>query len=243
MTAKTTYTLLGAGGTGSILFDSLIRYLATYHRGRKEAFNLQVIDGDEIETKNLDRQLFADPTIGHNKAEALVATARHVPPNGKLFAIPKFLGKDNVEKLVRDGDVVLIAVDNYSVRALVEEHGKTLPSLVVINGGNESTDGSCQLWQRRDGQNITPPLSHMHPEIAYKDKDDRAAMSCEVRASIPGGEQTIIANMMSATTMLNMLRLFHTSPKGVPAKGHEVHFDLNTLAMRPDDLRGVEGWK
>ena len=238
--AKPTYTLLGAGGTGSILFPSLLRYLSTYHRGRKESFYLQVIDGDQIEPHNFDRQLFALPTTGHNKAEALVQTAAYVPDNAKLFALPEFLGKGNVKKRVQAGDTILIAVDNYSVRALVEERVRELERAVVINGGNESTDGSCQLWIRVEDKNLTPPLSHMHDEIAYKSKDDRAAMSCEARSKIPGGEQTIIANMMSATTMLNMLRLYHE--QGAPSKGHEVHFDLNTLAMRPDDWRGIEGW-
>ena len=240
MTAKTTYTLLGAGGTGSILFPSLLRYLETYHRHRDEEFYLQVIDGDAIEPHNLDRQLFADPTVGDNKAEALVHTSTFDPPHGKLFPVPKFLGKENVGKLVRDTDVVLIAVDNYSARALIEERGKELDNIVVINGGNESTDGSCQLWVRREGKNITPPMSHCHPEIQYKGTNDRAAMSCEARAKIKGGEQTIIANMASALAMLNMLRLHHQAD--VPKGGHEVYFDLDTLAMRPEDLRGVEGW-
>lgn len=240
MTAKTTYTLLGAGGTGSILFDPLVRYLDTYHGHRKETFNLQVIDGDGIEAHNLARQLFAGPAIGGNKADALVHTARYEPLHGRLFPVPKFLGRDNVTKFVRDGDIILIAVDNYSVRALVEENAGKLDNTVVINGGNESTDGSCQLWVRRDGQNVTPPLSHCHPEIAYRKDNDRAAMSCEARSKIKGGEQTIIANMASAVAMLNMLRLHHQHD--VPKGGHEVYFDLDTLAMRPEDLRGVEGW-
>lgn len=239
---KTTYTLLGAGGTGSILFPNLLRYLETYHRARKESFYIQVIDGDDIEPHNLDRQLFTETAIGANKAEALIQTSPFIPPSGKLFSRPEFIGKDNVKKVLRDGDIVIIAADNYSIRALIEEVGKTLDNLVVINGGNESTDGSCQLWVRVAGRNVTPPLSHCHPEIVYKGKDDRAAMSCEARSKLAGGEQTIVANMMSAVAILNMLRLYHSSPKGVPPKGHEVHFDLNTLAMRPDDWRGVEGW-
>lgn len=240
MTAKPTYTLLGAGGTGSILYESLLRYLETFHRHRDENFYLQVIDGDAIEAHNLDRQLFAEQTIGGNKAEALVHTTPFKPPHGKLFPVNDFLGKKNVEKLIRDGDIVLIAVDNYSVRALVEERGKNLDNIVVINGGNESTDGSCQLWIRREGKNVTPPMSHCHPEIAYKADNDRAAMSCQARSKLKGGEQTIIANMASAVAMLNMLRLHHQND--VPKGGHEVYFDLDTLAMRPEDLRGVEGW-
>jgi hypothetical protein len=158
--------------------------------------------------------------------------------------VPHYLGKKNIDELVRRGDIVLIAVDNYSVRALIEARVKALEDAVVINGGNELTNGSCQIYIRQAGKNVTPPLSHFHEEIKYKGTDDRAAMTCAARTKIPGGEQTIAANSMSASIMLAFLSNYHTQatkPKGMV--GHEAHFDLATLAMRHEDLRGTDGWK
>lgn len=244
MTTPATYNLIGAGGTGSILYNLMLRYLDTWHGHHKTKFALQVIDGDQVETKNYDRQLFGPMAVGKNKAAALVEASAFTPVHGKIYPRPEYLGKANIAKLIRETDTTLIAVDNYSCRALIEAHVKTLKHATVINGGNEMTNGSCQLYLRRKGKNLTPPLSHWHDEIAYKGTDDRAAMSCAAVAAIPGGEQTIIANGMSAITMLNMLRIGleqAENPKG--PVGHEVHFDLATLAMRHEDLRGTDGWK
>lgn len=222
MPERQTYVLVGAGGTGSILMPPLLRYLTTYHRDR-EPFVLAIIDGDEVEEKNLDRQLFDGADILSNKAAALASKFINTR------AIPEFLDDDNIEQRVLDGDVVLIAADNYNVRARIERHGKTLDNLVVINGGNESRDGSVQIWIREKGHDMSPPLSRFHPEILIASEHDPAALDCIQRAQLPGGEQTIIANLMSAAQMLNALQHYHqVADGGGELSWHEVYFDLLT---------------
>jgi hypothetical protein len=50
----------------------------------------------------------------------------------------------------------------------------------------------------------------MHPEVTVKVGDDRAEMTCAQAAALPGGDQTIIANAMTATWMLTALwRVMH----------------------------------
>lgn len=237
--SATVFVLIGAGGTGSILFDPLVRYLSTHFRD-KDPFILAVIDGDEIEPKNLDRQLFAGNAIGLNKADALVATYE----SDQLRAIPEFLSDDNIETRINDGDIVLIAADNFDVRARVQRRGMALKNITVINGGNENTDGSLQIWIRRKGKNITPPLSFMHDEILRESPHDPSKLNCQQRAEIPGGEQTIIANMMSATQILNAVRRVLTwTPTQTFGGWHELYFDLNTGNAKAFDNRTIDGWQ
>ena len=234
-----TYVMVGAGGTGSILFPNLLRYVSAYHRNREEDFILAVIDGDTLAASNLDRQLFPGSAVGANKAEALVAL--HVLGAGdQVIAVPQYLGEDNIKDLMTDGDIILIAVDNYSVRAHINKRAKELDNTVVINGGNEDSDGSVQVYIRAGGVNLTPPIDHCHPEIVAKKKDDRRKLSCQQIAELPGGGQTLVANMMSATMILNTLRRYHDGHDLGPT--HEAHFDLNTMKMRPSDNRGIDGW-
>lgn len=235
------YVLIGAGGTGSLLFDPLIRYLTAHHRNREDNnFILAIIDGDEVEPKNLDRQLFAGNFVGENKANALVAQYEH----DALRAIPEFLGDDNVTTRINDGDTVLIAADNFDVRARIQAHALTLQNITVINGGNERSDGSLQVWIRRDGLNITPPLSFMHDEILRPSPHDPSKLNCQQRAELPGGEQTIVANMMSATQMLNAVRHLHEwEDEKRELRWHEVFFDLETGNAKSFDNRTVEGWQ
>lgn len=226
------YILVGAGGTGSILFPALLRYLESYHGNRDEQFTLTVIDGKEVAASKLHRQLFFGRYAGNPKATALVEQYDADPKT--VIAVPRYLDDTNI-KGIRENAVVLIAADNFPVRARIEEHAKTLANVTVINGGNEMTDGSLQVYVRREGNDVTPPLSQGHPEILRDDGRDPAALSCQQIAELPSGEQTIIANMMSATAILNAIRRVHdwesTSHAPFPP-GEEVFFDMDTFAMR-----------
>lgn len=226
------YFLIGAGGTGTYLYDALRRSLITYYSNREDDHFLTVMDGKEISADKLDRQMFFADHVGHNKAEALVAQYSSDPRT--ILAVPEYLKKSNISRLV-EHCVILIAADNYPVRARIERHVKNLDNAVVINGGNELFDGSLQTYVRRDGQDITAPLSQGHPEILRKDKNDPATLSCEEIALLPSGQQTIIANMQSATLMLNALDTLHkweADPTKPYPRGEEVFFDLSTWAMR-----------
>lgn len=227
--------LIGAGGTGSLLYEPLVRFLSSWHRNRDATFVLGVIDGDDVEPHNLDRQMFGGNVVGGPKAHGL--TERPIPNIvGEIHALAEYLGKDNIADRIHDGDIVLIAADNYPVRSHIEKHVSTLQNATVINGGNETHDGSIQIWIRRDGKNVTPPISFLHDEI-HAPGEDRAEMTCAAISQMIGGEQHIVANMMSATMMLNALRLVLDETE---ITWHEAHFDLDIGRMRPYDYRTHE---
>lgn len=226
------YTVVGAGGTGTQLLTSLIPYLRTYHQDNK--FTVGVIDGDKVEEKNLSRQLFHPASVQMNKARAAV-TAFDGMKN--IIAVPEYLGDSNVDRFITEGSVVLICVDNFPVRAKIEQFCHTLENVVVINGGNEEDTGSCQIWVRENGINVTPPLSFLHPEI-NSEGIDRSELSCQEVAALPGGEQLIIANMASALWMLTALMDYHRSK--IPWT--ELHFDLASGITQGFDNRERKGW-
>lgn len=230
----TNYILVGVGGTGTALAPALARYLMT----RNEKSTLWLIDGDTVEATNLARQTFLPAMIGANKATAMA----QILAGTDILTKDEYLGKKNIKAFIKERDIVLIAADNFPVRALIQKHAETMQNIVIINGGNEETDGSCQIFVRADGKNKTPPITHCHPEITAKGPD-RAKMTCAQVADLPGGEQTIVANMMSAVQMLNMLRLYHDWLSGARENlEHELFFDLDTQRMVPQDNRGIEGW-
>ena len=230
MTDRQTYMLLGAGGTGSILYPLLRAYLRAYHRNMGNEWSIFVADGDEIEPHNLDRQLFEGRYVMGNKAEALLEQY----PTEQATPVAKYLGEEDIRKGIRDGDIVLIAVDNFPVRSHIENHAKTLDNAVVINGGNEMYHGTTQIWVRKDGQDITPPLSEGHPEI-HRPGDDRAEMSCQAIAELPGGEQTIVANAASAGWMLRALTAVHSfRDVATPIPFHTLYWDTRLGTTRAE---------
>jgi hypothetical protein len=229
-----TYIQIGAGGTGSHLIAPILAYLETKHRG--EEWQYIVVDGDNFDTGNLERQLF-DPTfVASNKAEAMVAMYNRYP----VLAVPRFIGKDDLQTMMDEGDTVLICADNHSIRALVQERALELQSAVVINAGNEYHDGNIQLFVREDGVNKTPPITFLHPEIRYIGEDDRQPMSCAQVAQLPGGGQLILANMAAAQGMLTALWRFH---EGTWTTGWtEWQFDLAAGTTIGIDMRPRRGW-
>lgn len=197
MDKKTDLVLIGAGGTAS----HLIHPLVVYARASLPEPMIHIYDRDEVERKNLSRQLFYEHEIGKSKALAL---AERFPDITRSHL--EYVGEDNIESVVKEDDIVLICADNMAVRRVINNRAKTLKNVVVINGGNEEHTGSVQLFIRNKGKNVTPSLDHFSPEFdAKNDKFDRSNMSCAEIAELPGGEQAIIANNTVAALMLTAL--------------------------------------
>jgi molybdopterin/thiamine biosynthesis adenylyltransferase len=213
-----------------MLLPNLHRYLSAHHRGGD--WMLYIIDGDVVEEKNLDRQSFAPGDVTATKASASAAKLRDTE---HVKSYSEYLGEENMARFIKDADTVLICVDNMTVRKRIEEHVLTLDNATVINGGNEKYDGSVQLWVREKGRNLTPRLSYLHPEVKVAEGADRAAMTCAQAAALPGGEQTIIANLQSATWMLTALWRAH---QGLFRTIEETGLDRTWTELQFDPIAG-----
>lgn len=202
-----TYWIIGAGGTGSLLAGPLATYLSNYHGNRDETFHLAIIDGDHYEPKNLSRQVFDPAMVDVNKAEALAAStwAEH----GRIFAVPEFLTDDNIDRRLSSGDTIFICADNHDVRGRIARWAERVNDCTIINAGNEKNWGTLQLYRRRDGQHVDAPLYWNHPEILTPSEQDPAKLTCQQRAELPGSEQTTAANLMSAAWALTVITAVH----------------------------------
>ena len=191
--------LVGCGGIGSQLLPPLVRYLASRPEPRPV---LVLIDGDVFEAKNLVRQACPPGDLGTNKAEALAQIARNAGLASQ--AISSFIDQTNVRSIVREGDVVLLAVDNHRTRALVDDHLRSLDEATLISGGNDETDGNVQLVRRRDGRSVDGHLTEIHPEIGRAaGEEGPAGDGCQVLAA--ERPQLLVTNLLVASAMLACL--------------------------------------
>jgi len=215
--------LIGCGGIGSQLVGPLTRYLASRPEPRPL---LVLVDGDAFEARNLGRQACAVGDLGMNKAEALARVARSAGLAVQVVA--EFVTRANVGPIVREGDLVLLAVDNHPTRALVDRHVACLDNATLINGGNDETDGNVQLVRRRDGWSVDGHLVEIHPEIGEADGDGAPGVDgCLVH--VVERPQLLATNLMVASAMLSCLwQLLETG--SVPYS--EVYLDTVQCAMR-----------
>lgn len=235
--APKTYIMIGAGGTGSHFIGPALAYLETHHRNLGENWTFAVIDGDNFDQGNLERQLFQPGMVSFNKAEAMAAMYNRYP----IMPVAKFIGKEDLNQMMQDGDTVFICADNHSIRALVQERALELDNCVVINAGNEMSDGNVQLWVRENGQNMTPKLTYMHPEIVFTSAEDRAEMTCAQAAALPGGGQLILANQQAAAWMNVALWRYNTGAWRNPG-WTELQYDLAAGTVHHIDMRERRNW-
>jgi hypothetical protein len=152
--------------------------------------------------------------------------------------VTEYVSGANVGHVVREGDLVLLAVDNHPARALVDRHLASLRDATLISGGNDETDGNVQLVRRRGGWSVDGHLTEVHPEIGEADGDPvPGADGCMARAA--ERPQLLATNLMVASAMLCCLwQLAETG--SVPYS--EVHLDAARCAMRSRSwLRVPEG--
>ena len=216
--------LVGCGGIGSQLLRPLVRYLSTRPVPRPL---LVLVDGDVFEPANRSRQACSQRDLGSNKAEALARIARD--DGLATQAIPEFLDETNVRSIVREGDVVLLAVDNHRARALVDRHLGSLDDGTLINGGNDETDGNVQLVRRRNGWSVDGHLTEIHPEIGMATQEEPRGAGCQAMAA--ERPQLLVTNLMVAGAMLACLWQI-TERGSVPYS--EVYLDViqNTARSR-----------
>lgn len=214
--------IIGCGGVGLRLAPEIAMWLAYDPRAsRGKVPSLTLIDGDVFEERNAARQAF--DRIG-NKAEVAAEGLRD-RYQGKLVveAEPEFIGRQNDVRLIREGDTVFCAVDKFSARKVVNDRVARLNNCLVIAGGNDLTDGSIQVYLRRDGKDLTLPLANeYHPEMINPPDDnpgDRIE-GCDVE--VVSTPQLGFTNMFVATMML---AAFYAAVEG-KLDYNEAYFDL-----------------
>jgi len=216
--------VIGAGGIGGHLIEPLSRYLS-YSEDYSE---ITVIDGDKYEDRNKERQRFSEC---ENKAEHTVSIMKEEFPKVHFRAKGEYVTEDNVITTIRENDVVLLCVDNHATRKLVSDRCSELDNVTLISGGNNYTDGDVINYIRKNGKNVTKPLTDL-PEIAKPDDKnpgtltDAERLGCEQEAQT--NPQLLFMNLDIASLMLSC---YYAQEQGSLNTGR-VFSDIKTQARR-----------
>jgi adenylyltransferase/sulfurtransferase len=108
---RATALIAGLGGLGS----PLALYLAAAGVG-----HLKLVDMDNVELSNLNRQvLHWDEDVGESKVNSATQKVHRINPTTRVEGIDLTIDEKNVLELVEGCDVILDAMDNFSVRYLL----------------------------------------------------------------------------------------------------------------------------
>ncbi len=105
--------MVGAGGLGS----AVGYYLAAAGVG-----TLGIIDNDEVDLSNLQRQIaHSTKTVGIPKVASAKSTFESLNPDVHVIPIRERLSKHNILDLIKDYDIVVDCSDNFATRFLVND--------------------------------------------------------------------------------------------------------------------------
>lgn len=185
--------IVGAGGAASYLLPALTKI------ADPEA--ITIYDGDKVEERNLDRQLFPKSAVGKNKAEQLA----------KLFNTqhaPLYLTPLNLPSQLYKWAIAL--PDNHPARLTVLTMVDIGQVAFAIIGGNETFDNQAMIYRKewRDTE-LDPRVRY--PELLTDTSGDPT--SCQ-DLSQPGGAQTPVANMGAAHKALSLLITWNRTDTG-----------------------------
>lgn len=178
--------IIGCGGVGSFLAPALCMLVG------KE--NVTLVDGDKLEAKNLNRQLFTESEIGQNKAEAL---ARKYDC--------RFIDQWYSESLMphEQTDWIIAAVDNNTARrAVLATVDRFMCGAILAANEVHSSEAYVYLPQWQNTR-IDPRI--MYPEIVSDYSNDPAAagIGCTGEAQV-ANRQLVTANFMAAGLAAHM---------------------------------------
>ena len=227
-----TISLIGLGGIGSWFVTPFLRFLSA------EGFTgeITLADGDKFSAENVGRQNVDHTEIGLPKVTVFTNRLALALPGLRLRTFTEYVSEENVATVIKDGSLVVVAVDNHPARALISRHAGTLRDTCVLSAGNEKYDGNVHVYLRRAGRDMSVPLLERHPEIAKARSGDRAEMGCEQLAAA-GEPQLLVTNFMAATALLVAFHAVWEKEAGARSRRHraplpqEVYFDVRQQAM------------
>lgn len=239
--------IVGCGGIGSWLAAGLVRAL----QFQAPMSQLVLVDGDNFEPKNVERQTFT--TYG-NKATALRSDLQPIAPQTFIVSMPAWIvpegmnhsdedgaTKVTAHQVLKENDYVFVAVDNFAARKLIFDAARDYENIDIFTGGNDDRlFGSVYHYQRRDGIDVTLPPSHFHDEFVNPPDKNPGELSCQDRAALDGGTQLLAVNMGVAAWLLSKASYVifgNDEEKQTSIELSEIYFDMEAGLSQPYDRR------
>lgn len=205
--------VVGAGGLGS----PAALYLAAAGIG-----TLGIVDSDVVDLSNLHRQiLHATADIGRSKAQSAKEKLAALNPDVAVVTYTDRLADDNAEALVRDYDIVLGCVDNFTARYAINRACVKLGKPNVF-GAAARFEGQASVFCLPDGPCYQCVFQEPPPEDWRPGPEDQAVLG-----TTPG---TI--GCIQATEAIKLLAGF-----GKPLSGRLLLYDGLNMRFREIAVR------
>jgi len=209
--------VIGAGGLGSP---------AGFYLAAAGVGHLRIADDDVVDRSNLQRQiLHTEARVGEPKVLSARAALAALSPRTQVEAVAERVTAANVERLLRDVDVVLDGADNFPARYLLNDACVKLGKPMVY-GAVQRFEGQVSVFDAGRHRGERPCYRCLFPEPpppAFAPNCSEAG----VLGVLPG-----VIGLLQATEVLKLLLGI-----GEPLAGRLLHFDALAMRFRETRLR------
>lgn len=183
------YLIIGAGGVASYFLPP---FLKTFRPA-----SVTMYDKDDLEERNLDRQLFQVGQIGQNKAQALADIY-----DKEITVVPEWFDAVTTRDWKHPiPDVIVCMADNHVARKNALSAADKWFSICVI-GGNEYFCSDAYAYKAQWQDTPADPRIR-YPEILTSESGD--PMSCQGDEALEAAPQLATANQTCSSFLLNLI--------------------------------------
>lgn len=226
--------IIGCGGVASYLLPCLMKLVS-------RDVQIVLVDGDKLEMRNLDRQLFSITQIGENKA---IALKQVMGAPDTIRVVPNYFSVGSLA--ISEGALLMGCADNHAARKAVLQTADDRTGYAII-GGNEFTDADAYFYEFgwRDGP--LDPRSYF-PEInTDKTGDPTQPASCQGVAQ-ELNRQLALANFSAANHMLWLFWFYFAEVKRMnnesmpfwPVRHHNTFTRMGTELIKHKEEQAAE---
>lgn len=227
--------IIGAGGTGSWLSS----YLA---KTQDRVSSITLVDGDDVEPKNLTRQNFMRNDIGRNKAAVVAKAASRMITSDITYnysTVEEFItSEEDLDKIVKQVSrhsipIIVGAVDNNGSRKIIHDYMTAYKGEIIwIDGGNNERFGQVILMPKNADGEVVEGFSSpfdIHEEFSVIDGDERRPDEISCAEHSESAPQAMAANVLSATTLFMVINKIIS---GEAIIGNEFLFDSFNIGLK-----------
>ena len=219
---RSSVLLIGAGGLGS----PAAYYLAAAGVGR-----LGIVDSDVVDQTNLQRQiLHSTERIGQPKVESAKQTLEALNPDVTVVPYQERLTSENIDRLIKDYDVIIDGADNFPTRYLLND-ASVKWNKPVVHGSIYRFEGQITVFKPRPRDGADPfPTGPCYRCLFPTPPPPELAPSC-AEAGVLGVLPGVIGTLQANEAIKLLLGI------GEPLIGRYLLFDALETSFREVKLR------
>ena len=180
--------IVGVGGLGCPAAENLVR---------AGVGTIGLIDNDIVNLSNIHRQsLFSSKDVKKSKVNVAAKKLKEINPLTKIKTYKSNINKNNIEKIIKNYEIVIDGSDNFKTKFLINDYCIKLKKK-LITGAISKFDGHVFTFDFKDRK--TASLKNFYQEKKISDDD----LNCEFDGVV--GTTASIVGTTQANEALKMI--------------------------------------